>query len=236
MTLVSCQHVRMGYEKTLAVDDISFDVEAGDYLCIVGENGSGKSTLAKGLLGLMKPLSGRIVYQGVGQSQIGYLPQHTAVAKDFPASVYEVVLSGCLNRGAFPFYAKKEKDRAREQICRLGIGDIQKKSYRDLSGGQQRRVLLARALCATERLLLLDEPIAGLDPVVTGELYALIRTLNREGLTIIMISHDIPSAVKYGNKILHMDTGSVFFGTTGAYQSADVSRRLMGGAGHDILS
>lgn len=234
MKLISCKNVTMGYEGQLAVDNISFDLEQGDYLCIVGENGTGKSTLMKGILGLLQPVSGNIAFNGVRQNEIGYLPQQTVVQKDFPANVFEVVLSGCLNsRGLLPFYSKKEKNRANDNMDRLGIRDLKKKSYRDLSGGQQQRVLLARALCATERLLLLDEPVTGLDPMMTSELYALINKLNREqGITVIMISHDIKSAVQYGNKILHMNKGIGFFGLTKDYLTTDICRRMMGGVGN----
>ena len=234
MRLLSCQNVKMGYDGRLAVDDISFTLDQGDYLCIVGENGSGKSTLAKGILGLAKPVGGQFTFPGVKRTEIGYMPQQTIVQKDFPASVSEVVLSGCLNRrGLAPFYTRAEKERAADSMDRLGMLGLARKSYRNLSGGQQQRVLLARALCAAERLLLLDEPVAGLDPVMTAELYDSINRLNRErGMTIIMISHDIGSAVQYGNKILHMQTRAAFFGSTEAYRATDLCRRMMGGAGN----
>lgn len=232
--LLSCRNVKIGYDGYLAVDDVSFALAEGDYLCIVGENGSGKSTLVKGILGLLKLMSGQLTFNGVKQTEIGYLPQRTIVQRDFPANVFEVVLSGCLNRlGLLPFYSKKERERAHRNISRLGIDQLKKKSYRDLSGGQQQRVLLARALCATDRLLLLDEPVAGLDPVMISEFYALVKRLNRQGVTIIMVSHDIKSAVQYGNKILHMQTRPAFFGPTEEYLTTDVCRRMMGGAGHD---
>ncbi|MGI5891785.1 MAG: metal ABC transporter ATP-binding protein [Bacillota bacterium] len=234
MQLLSCQNIKLGYGDSLAVDNVSFDLENGDYLCIVGENGSGKSTLMKGLLGLLKPWSGCITFNGIQQSQIGYLPQKPLVQKDFPASVFEVVLSGCLNRrGLFPFYSKKEKERVLENISRLGISELKRQSFRDLSGGQQQRVLLARALCATEKLLMLDEPVAGLDPMMTSELYDLINKLNHDlGITIIMVSHDIRSAVKYGNKILHMQKSSAFFGIKEKYMTTDICHKMMGGAQH----
>ena len=180
MALIACKGLSLRYENRLAVEDVSFEIEAGDYVCIVGENGSGKSTLLKGLLGLKTPDAGSISYgEGLKQRMIGYLPQQTVVQKDFPASVYEVVLSGCLNRrGMRPFYSSAERQIAERNMERLSVGALRKKSYRDLSGGQQQRVLLARALCATEKLLLLDEPVTGLDPVVTSELYTMIRQLN----------------------------------------------------------
>jgi len=230
MALITCKNVTMKYDGHTAVDNISFTVDEGDYLCIVGENGSGKSTLIKGLLGLKKPVDGKISYSGIAQNEIGYLPQQTTTQKDFPASVYEVVLSGCLNRrGIIPFYSKNDKQRAEDNMAWLEISHVQKKCYRELSGGQQQRVLLARALCATEKLLLLDEPVAGLDPVITAELYTLINNLNKSGITVIMVSHDIRSAVQYGDRILHMAMHSAFFGTKDDYLKTQIGRRMMGG-------
>lgn len=221
----------MQYDSQVAVKDASFTVSEGDYLCIVGENGSGKSTLVKGILGLMSPSSGSITYSGIHPTEIGYLPQQTIIQRDFPASVMEVVLSGCIARkGLWPFYSSNDKGRAAEHIRKLGISQLSQKSYRDLSGGQQQRVLLARALCATEKLLLLDEPVAGLDPLVTAEFYHLIEELNHNhGVTVIMISHDILSAVKYATSILHMDKVVRFFGSTSDYTTTNTFRRMIGG-------
>ncbi len=233
MLQISCRNISVSYENILAVDDISFDVFAGDYIAIVGENGSGKSTLLKAMLGLIKLRSGIMEFKnGVKQTELGYLPQQTIVQRDFPASVYEVVLSGCLNsRGMRPFYSKKEKNRVYENLERLGIGEIRSKSYRDLSGGQQQRVLLARALCATDKILFLDEPVTGLDPIITAELYALIKSLNRESnITVIMVSHDVSSAVVNSDKILHMGTRALFFGDTSDYLSSNISKGFLGGA------
>ena len=234
MALISCKDLTMRYENQVAVDHVTFQIQEGDYLCIVGENGSGKSTLLKGLLGLLHPASGSITYgDGLKRNMIGYLPQQTVVQKDFPASVWEVVLSGCLNRrGLRPFYSAAERQRARENIARMDIGAIVKSCYRDLSGGQQQRVLLARALCATEKLLLLDEPVTGLDPVATAELYALIRQLNRQGVTIVMVSHDINCSVHNAGKILHMGTGVQFFGSSEDYCSSPLGQRFLGGEHH----
>ena len=231
MALISCKDVTMRYENQVAVEDVTFDILEGDYLCVVGENGSGKSTLLKGLLGLLRPASGSISYgDGLRRNMIGYLPQQTVVQRDFPASVWEVVLSGCLNRrGLRPFYSAAERARARESIEKLGVGPLVKNSYRDLSGGQQQRVLLARALCATEKLLLLDEPVTGLDPVVTAELYELIRKLNEQGVTIVMVSHDINCSVRNAGKILHMGTGVQFFGSAADYRASELGRRFLGG-------
>ncbi len=230
MKLISCEGVTIGYDGQRAVNKVSFDLEQGDYLCIVGENGSGKSTLVKGLLGLIKPQEGSITFDGIAPNEIGYLPQQTVIQRDFPASVGEVVISGCLNRrGLLPFYSRAEKDRAADKMKQLNITEIQKKSYRDLSGGQQQRVLLARALCATEKLLLLDEPVSGLDPVMTADLYQLVARLNQtQGITVLMVSHDLESAIKYGNKILHMKTETAFFGSTADYLKTEMCQRMMG--------
>ena len=230
MELLSCAGISMAYDSHTVVNNVSFTLEAGDYLLIVGENGSGKSTLMKGLLGLLKPVSGKIDFYGLKQQEIGYLPQQTIVQKDFPASVFEVVLSGCLNRhGLRPFYDREDRARTRHNISRLGIEGLKRKSYRDLSGGQQQRVLLARALCASERLVVLDEPVNGLDPIMTADLYALIADLNREGLTVIMVSHDVKSAVQYGNKILHMEKSPLFCGSKEEYLNTDICKRMTGG-------
>lgn len=227
--LISCSNVTINYEKKTAVENVSFDICQGDYLCIVGENGSGKSTLMKGLLGLLKINSGEIDYRLIKQSEIGYLPQQTVVQRDFPASVYEVVLSGCLNQNGYrPFFSHKLKEKAQKNMKLLGITDLAKKSYRDLSGGQQQRVLLARALSATRSLLILDEPVTGLDPVVTSEMYTIIKHLNSHGISVIMVSHDIPSAVKYGTKILHMGKTVQFFGTVEDYMNTDIYLKMIG--------
>ena len=172
MSLLTCQDASFSYEGTAVLSDLCFSVEAGDYLCIVGENGAGKSTLLKGLLHLKKPSSGLVLTgDGLKSTEIGYLPQQTAAQKDFPASVWEVVLSGRLNGcGLRPFYNRADRQDVQEKLALLGITELRRRCYRDLSGGQQQRVLLARALCATKKLLLLDEPVTGLDPVMTAEL------------------------------------------------------------------
>ena len=207
MALLSCQDLSLGYEGKPILEHIDFEVNTGDYLCIVGENGSGKSTLMKTILGLIHPLGGKVLTgEGLRQSEIGYLPQQTVVQKDFPASVYEIVLSGCQGRqGLRPFYTKADKALAWENIRRMEIEPLARRCYRELSGGQQQRALLARALCATRKLLLLDEPVSGLDPKVTAEMYQLISDLNRrDGITVVMISHDLEAALRYATHILHI--------------------------------
>lgn len=207
MALITCENVSIGYEGQTVVKELNFSIERGDYLCIVGENGSGKSTLVKSLLGLKGADRGKIIYgDGLKKNEIGYLPQKNEEQKGFPASVYEVVLSGRLNgRGWKPFYRKEDKEAAAEKMEMLGITDLARQCFRDLSGGQQQRALLARALCATKSLLLLDEPVTGLDPIVTGEFYDLIRKINQESnIAVVMVSHDIETAVENASHILHL--------------------------------
>ncbi len=218
MSLLTVSDLTIGYESTALVQDLNFSVNKGDYLCIVGENGAGKSTLMKTLLGLLKPISGEIKQgDGLKRNEIGYLPQQTEVQRDFPASVTEVVMSGFAGAmGLRPFYTKAEKETALKNMMRMGIEDLKHCCYRELSGGQQQRVLLARALCATSRLLLLDEPVSGLDPKVTEDMYRLIASINRSGTAIIMISHDIQAAVSYATHVLHIGD-KVFFGTKEEY-------------------
>jgi len=232
MAILECKNLGFAYDGKRVLEDVNFSVSAGDYLCVVGENGSGKSTLIKGLLGLKAPDSGSIVLSdGLKATEIGYLPQQTQVQRDFPASVYEVVLSGCLNSlGKRLFYSKELKERAMENIERMGIEDIKDKSYHSLSGGQQQRVLLARALCATKKLLLLDEPVTGLDPIATGEMYNLIKLINLcDNISVIMVSHDIHEAVRYATHILHLGHTQLFFGTAAEYKESSLARRFLGG-------
>ena len=233
MAQLTCQNLTVGYDGRAVLQGLHFEVNAGNYLCIVGENGSGKSTLMKTILGLQAPVSGTILTgDGLRKNEIGYLPQQTQAQKDFPASVREIVLSGCQGRcGSRPFYSKEEKRLAEENIGKMGIGSLTKRCYRELSGGQQQRVLLARALCATRKMLLLDEPVSGLDPRVTAEMYGLIEMLNREeGITVMMISHDISAALKYASHILHIGD-AVFFGTKADYLQSPQGKVFDSGKG-----
>ena len=224
---IICKNVTLGYEDGAVAENISFKVNKGDYLFVLGENGSGKSTLVKTLLGLTPVLKGEIS-GSVSHKEIGYLPQQTAIQRDFPASVWEIVLSGCLSKcGLRPFYNKEEKALAQKNMERMGVEGFANRCYRDLSGGQQQRVLLARALCATRRLLLLDEPVSGLDPRVTAEMYQLIADLNRkEGVTIIMVSHDLGAALQYATHILHVGA-HVWFGTREDYLKSRIGSSFL---------
>jgi zinc transport system ATP-binding protein len=234
MVQLICQNVSLGYDGKTVVKNLNFTVNRGDYLCIIGENGSGKSTLMKAILKLKKPLGGTFrMGEGVKACEIGYLPQQTNLQKDFPASVREVVLSGCLGRcGIRPFYTKAERKTAEANMLKMGIHHLENQCYRELSGGQQQRVLLARALCAARSILLLDEPVAGLDPHATQEMYDLVKKQNREeGLTILMVSHDVETAIKYASHILHVSSTPLFFGTKEDYLQSEVGRRFTEGMG-----
>ena len=223
MAYITCNNLTLGYDGRVITKNINFSVSAGDYLCIVGENGAGKSTLMKTMLKLNNPMEGTVEYgEGISRKELGYLPQQTVVQKDFPASVYEIVLSGCLSKIGFrPFYGAKEKARVKRIMERLEIWELKDRCYRNLSGGQQQRVLLSRALAATDKLLLLDEPVSGLDPKVTQEMYSIIQELNQGGLTVIMISHDIAMAVRYATHILHLGRKQLFFGKKEDYLESD---------------
>ena len=220
MSYIKCKDLSVGYDGNIVSQGINFNLEAGDYLCIVGENGAGKSTLMKTLLGLIPKLSGEIGYgEDLSKSDIGYLPQQTLLQKDFPASVREIVLSGHIGKGSL-HYSRIQKQIARESMEYMSISNLANKCYMDLSGGQKQRVLLARALCATSKLILLDEPVTGLDPKVTTDFYNLVKKLNDDGISIIMVSHDIDSSIKYASHILHIAEKQLFFGETKDYMNS----------------
>lgn len=229
--LLACRDASLGYEHRALLEHLTFTVRAGDYLCVVGENGSGKSTLMKSLLGLLPPLAGTIDCPAQRAGAIGYLPQQTSAQRDFPATVSEVVLSGFANkRGLHFFYSAAEKSAALMNMGKLGVLELQNRCYRELSGGQQQRVLLARALCATRKLLLLDEPVTGLDPVATVELYNLIKLVNLcNDITVIMVTHDIDAALRYATHVLHLGHQQLFYGTAADYKQSDAARRFLGG-------
>ncbi len=231
MSLISCKNIYLSYENNNVIENLSFDVNAGDYLCIVGENGSGKSTLVKAMLGLKETASGHLhLGDGLKKGEIGYLAQQTTAQKDFPASVYEVVISGCLADKRTLFFTKKHRTLVKENMEKLDIYSLKNKCFRELSGGQQQRVLLARALCATKKLILLDEPVSALDPVVTNELYSIIRSINRDyGITIVMVSHDLDAAVRNASHILHLNKKEYFYGSVEEYVESDTYKSFTGG-------
>lgn len=218
MALLTCTDLSVGYEGRAVLSGLNFSVCAGDMLYILGENGSGKSTLMKTVLGLLPPLSGAVEFgEGMRKNEIGMLPQQTALQRDFPATVWEIVLSGFLGRnGLCPFYSRAQKETCAAWLEKLELVPLKNRCYRALSGGQQQRVLLARALCASRKLLLLDEPTAALDPSATASFYRLIGDLNREGITVMMISHDPDAAKHYASHILHLGK-TVFFGKTSEF-------------------
>ena len=226
--LIVCQNVSLGYEGQSVLTDLNLTIKAGDYLCIVGDNGSGKSTLLRGILGLLTPQSGKILRANeLEKGAVGYLPQQTKAQKDFPATVFEVVLSGCLNRKGLRFYTSAQKSEALMNMGKLGILELKDKSYRDLSGGQQQRVLLARALCAASRLLILDEPITGLDPAAAQDLYKTLAYLNKtEGMAIVMVTHDLKAALRSARTVLHIGHRGMFLGSVSEYLSSPQGKRF----------
>jgi zinc transport system ATP-binding protein len=227
--ILTCTNASFGYDGHAVVRDVSFTVRRGDYLCIVGENGSGKSTVLKGLLRLLPPLGGTVNFApDITPRDTGYLSQAEAAKKDFPAGVGEIVLSGLAGRaGLRPFYTRAEKAAAAENMRRLEVLDLKNRCFRELSGGQQRRVLIARALCAAQELLALDEPASGLDPLVTGELYALLASINSDSaVTLIVVTHDIQAALKHASHILHLAESGYFFGTCAEYEQSDFLKKI----------
>lgn len=229
MTLIQCCDLSLGYEGKCVLSHLELSVQEGDYLAIVGENGAGKSTLLKGILGLIRPTGGHIHFH-LPPKEIGYLPQQTPIQRDFPASVMEVVLSGLLaSKGYAPFYTRADRETALAKLRLLGAEDLANRCYRELSGGQQQRVLLARALCAAGELLILDEPVTGLDPAAAQELYRTLEYLNKqEGIAIVAVTHDIRSALRYADHILHAGHGTYFFGTAADYLTSPWGKRFGG--------
>ena len=236
MKLIECINLSFTYENNTVVSDVNFSINQGDYVCILGENGSGKSTLVKGILNLKRPSTGKIIIdKTLKGNEIGYLPQQKIMKKDFPASVFEVVLSGRLSSmGLKPFYTKNDKAIAMNNIEKLGIGHLKKKSFMELSGGQQQRVLLARGLCGTKKVFILDEPVSGLDPLVTTELYGLVKMINEtEKVTIIMVTHDIPEALNHASHVLHLANKQLYYGNTEEYKKSGISKHFIGG--YDVV-
>lgn len=235
MPLIKANNISLAYDGRTVVDNLSFAVSKGDYLCVIGENGSGKSTLIKALLSLISPSSGSLEYgDGLSKNEIGYLPQQTRVQRDFPSSVFETVLSGCQNRlGFLPFYTAAHKKKALDALRILKAENLKNTCYHELSGGQQQRVLLARAICATDKLLILDEPTAGLDPIITEDFYSVINDINKSGITVIMVSHDIEAVSEYATHILHLTHSGYIFDTADNYKKSKYGKIYLGGDADD---
>ena len=230
MALVTCCDLSVGYDGRRMAEHINFSIEQGDYIWIVGENGIGKSTLMKTLLELYPPIVGQVsLGEGLKANEIGFLPQPSEIQKEFPSTARDVVLSGFMARHKiFPFFSKAERQKAEMEIERLDIVSIANRKYRELSGGQQQRVFLARAICAAKRLLLLDEPVLGLDLNVTAKMYDTIADLNqREKLSVLVVSHDIKSALKYATHILHIEDTQLFFGSTNDYIKSEQGMKFL---------
>lgn len=230
MSQLTVKNLNLAYEGKGVVNNLSFQVMKGEYIGVVGENGSGKTTLMKSILGLIKPQSGEISFaDGAKRGVVGYLPQHTTAQNDFPASVKEVVMSAFAGKTILPRYSKQMKQTAMDNLRRLNVADLCDRPFRELSGGQQQKVLLARALCATSDMLLLDEPINGLDVNAADEMYALIKELNQNGMTVIMITHDIENALNNADKILHLSKDGHFFGTPSQYLACEFGAMFIKG-------
>lgn len=233
MALLTCRNASFGYDGEVVLSGIDFTLCGGEYMCILGENGAGKSTLVKGILGLISPVAGEIEFgEGLRACEVGYLPQQTQVQKSFPASVLEVVLSGRINSmGMRPFYNRKDREDAVKKLELMGMKGMERRSFQELSGGQKQRVLLARAMCAAGRLILLDEPVSGLDPAATIDLYELIADINKNmGMTVIMVSHDTEAAVKYASHIMQLSHTQLFYGTVDNYKNSEVGHDYLKGA------
>lgn len=225
--ILDCRDISFAYDGKIVISNINFTVNDGDYLCIVGENGSGKSTLLKGILRLKSPEGGRIDF-GFNRSDVGYLPQQNLHHRDFPASVYEVIMSGSVSKMKL-FHTSEDKRNVIDKMEKVRISELKNKSFKELSGGQMQRTLLARALMSAEKVLVLDEPVSGLDPIASDEMYSLISDLNNRGMSIIMVSHDINQAVKYATHILHLGKQQLFFGTKEEYLSSEIGKSYSGG-------
>ena len=233
MAILTCKNASFGYDGEVVLSGIDFTLCGGEYMCILGENGAGKSTLVKGILGLISPVTGEIEFgEGLRACEVGYLPQQTQVQKSFPASVLEVVLSGRINSmGMRPFYNRKDREDAVKKLELMGMKGMERRSFQELSGGQKQRVLLARAMCAAGRLILLDEPVSGLDPAATADLYELIADINKNmGMTVIMVSHDTQAAVKYASHIMQLSHTQLFYGTVDDYKNSEVGHDYLKGA------
>lgn len=223
MSKIICKNLTLGYNGQAVCKGIDITVSGGDYLCVVGDNGSGKSTLTRALLGLVTPMEGELIFEGVDRRDIGYLPQRTEGAADFPATVEEVVRSGCVGHRKFGLFMNKEqKKRVERNMHCMKIAELSRRPFSALSGGQQQRALLARALCSAESVLVLDEPTASLDPKAAEDTYRAIEHLNRDhGITIIMVTHDMDAVKKYATRVLDMSGEPSSYESVGEFFCCD---------------
>lgn len=230
MSILKCDNLCVAYDGVTVIKNASFSIDEGDYVLIVGENGSGKSTLVKTILGLHSPSSGTLSFlDGLRQNEIGYLAQQNEVRNDFPASVLEVVLSGfCGKKRFMPFYTKQQKTKAAEILKKLDMSDYAHRPISELSGGQRRRVLLARALCAANKLILCDEPAAGLDTHGSMHLYDSIKKLNDEKIAVMMVTHDLAQSLPYADKVIHLGNDAVYFMSKDEYAKSEIAKSLFG--------
>lgn len=225
MAQIAVENISLSYGKKTIISNLSFEIEKGDYVAILGENGCGKSTLLKAIIGLKEIDEGNIEIN-CDTDRIGYLPQQNETDKMFPSTVYEVVMSGNLNKKKFfSFYNRKDKENTKEILKSLKISHLYNKSFSQLSGGEKQKVLLARALMATDEILFLDEPANDLDIKSSEMMYNEIKKINEKSITMVMISHDLKNAVKYANKILHITRDKIFFGTKEEYINSEFIER-----------
>lgn len=230
--ILSVKDLNFNYGKIKILKDINFELDKGDYLGIIGANGSGKTTLIKVLLGLLQPSSGTVVYHQniLEDNALGYVPQKTfGDHQNFPATVKEIVRTGLLaNKGFLKQYNDEDNKKVVEILNRLNLCDLKNRKINKLSGGQQQRVLLARSLVSNPRVLILDEPTSALDPEVREDFYQLLETVNKSGVTIILISHDLQSIEPYLNKVLLLDRKILFFGNPKDFNKTVSAKSYLG--------
>ncbi len=225
--IIKAENLAIGYDKCPVAEHINFKINRGDYVCIIGENGAGKSTLVKTILGLIPPVGGSL--EASDDISIGYLPQQTTLQKDFPATVKEIVMTGLLPGKKGFFYTKKDKETAMEKLSVMGIEDLAGKNFKNLSGGQQQKVLMARALCISGDAMLLDEPVTGLDPNATDDLYEMVKKLHKKGIAIIMVSHDRNAITRDSDHIMYIGD-TFFYGTNKEFIASENSGFIRKGA------
>lgn len=189
--ILEVKNLKVSYNSHTAIENVSFKINQGEYIALVGENGSGKSTLIKAIMGLKKEDEGEVKFD-LDLSEVSYLAQTDLKGIDFPATSKEIIMTGCQKRGKLPFYTKQDKENFKQVVQELKIEDLINKRIGDLSGGQKQRVLLARSLIRNPKMIILDEPQTGLDVNITKELYKILEKLNKEkNVTIMMATHDL---------------------------------------------